>query len=376
MLRARSHVVSSFTRIFDDMDFIQAHTPIITSSDCEGAGEVFTVSAGSQSADGTQATSKGGSEPPEPFFQTPKYLTVSGQLHLEALSQSVGRVWTLSPAFRAERSDTARHLSEFYMLEAEEAFVDSLEPVMDLLETLLRGVTRQLQESRIGAELLDAHSHESKSAPSDSITAEQLSKRWNGLLQESWPRITYEQAIAYLLDDVHAGKVNFEITPSFEEGLQTEHERYLAEHVGRGGPVFVTNYPQAIKAFYMSPIGRSSEASGHAPLVACFDLLVPDICELAGGSLREHRLPELQRAMERQGIADSVQLNDATSPAAQESAPSNGHDLEWYTDLRRFGSVPHGGFGLGFDRLLAYLTGVSSVRDVVSFPRWYGRCDC
>jgi asparaginyl-tRNA synthetase len=301
-------------------------------------------------------------EPEDLFFQTPKYLTVSNQLHLEALAQSVGKVWTLSPTFRAEKSDTPRHLSEFYMLEAELAFVEDLSDVMDVVERMLRAVASGLEDSYIGQELLEVRAHDHKE-DSTALSRTTLAQRWKGLIAGPWPRITYDDAIQLLKDAVAQDQVQFDFAPQYQQGLQTEHERFLAESIGEGGPIFVTDYPRSIKPFYMAP---STSSSTKAPTVACFDLLVPEICELVGGSMREHRLPELQRSMEDHGLKDV---------SGSQSELQDG-SLQWYTDLRRYGSVPHGGFGLGFDRLLCYLSGVSNIRDVVSFPRWHKRCDC
>ena len=299
------------------------------------------------------------------FFGSPKYLTVSSQLHLEALALSVNKVWTLSPTFRAEKSDTARHLSEFYMLEAELAFVDDLKVVMNVVEDMLRTVATELQSSVVGQELLEARARD-QGIDVTSLSHSALAQRWQGLIDGPWPRITYNAAIQHLKDAVDQSKAEFEFTPGHEDGLQTEHERYLAESLGRGGPIFVTHYPRTIKPFYMAPSTDSKAEGQTASTVACFDLLVPEICELVGGSMREHRLPELLKSMEEHGLCHK---------ADTESEASDG-TLQWYADLRRYGSVPHGGFGLGFDRLLCYLTGVSNIRDVVSFPRWHKRCDC
>lgn len=363
LLRLRSLVTAQVTNYFARHDFVQVHPPIITSSDCEGAGEVFTVAPEAPPAG--QETAHGTKKQRDLFFQTPKYLTVSSQLHLEALAQSVNKVWTLSPTFRAEKSDTARHLSEFYMLEAEVAFTDKLSDVMDVVEDMLRAVATELQSSHVGRELLEIRSREQVDE-SASVPSATLAQRWRGLVEGPWPRISYNEAILHLKDAVVSGKAQFEYPPGHEDGLQTEHERYLAESLGKGGPIFVTDYPRNIKPFYMAPsAGDSAQAQGE-PTVACFDLLVPEICELVGGSMREHRLPELVKSMDDHG------LEHASSSGSQSSDGS----LQWYIDLRRYGSVPHGGFGLGFDRLLCYLSGVANIRDVVSFPRWYKRCDC
>ncbi|KAL2023744.1 hypothetical protein VTK56DRAFT_1458 [Thermocarpiscus australiensis] len=359
LLRLRSEAIASLTQFFAGRSFTQTHPPIITSSDCEGAGEVFTVTPASDAA---EATEKGDAR--EPFFRSRKYLTVSTQLHLEALAQSVGNVWTLSPVFRAERSDTSRHLSEFYMLEAEMSFVDDLGPVMDLAEDMLRSLSSKLFGSATVQDLLSRSPH----IGSDLAPAEEVTHRWEGLMRQNWPRITYSDAITLLQQKADL----FTHKPTWGAGLQSEHEKYLAEYVGGGEkPVFITNYPRDIKAFYM----RGTQTTGSdtenvpGPTVDCFDLLVPEFCEIAGGSMREHRLAPLLDEMKRQGIAKSL------SDAAPDSDPSRG-SLDWYVDLRRWGCPPHGGFGLGFDRLLSYLSGVQTVRDIVSFPRWFGRCDC
>lgn len=339
------------TQFFAEQDFTQTHPPIITSSDCEGAGEVFEVASGhkgqvTEDDDGT-------------FFRSSKYLTVSSQLHLEALAQSVGKVWTLSPTFRAEKSNTARHLSEFYMLEAEVSFVDKMEDVMNLVEGMLQHLTKGLHESQVGQELL----HGKRSGETDDEGQKRsadLENRWQGMMQGPWPRITYTEAINIL----QSSKESFVHPPTWGLGLQAEHERYVAMQVGKGSPVFVTCYPKAIKPFYMLP--SASEASDTAT-VDCFDLLVPEVCEIVGGSMREHRLEPLITSMREHGMITEFEVSNGKTELGS---------LSWYVDLRRWGSVPHGGFGLGFDRLLSYLAGVPNIREIVTFPRWVGRCDC
>ncbi|GME35763.1 Asparagine--tRNA ligase, mitochondrial [Neofusicoccum parvum] len=379
LLRLRSRVIAHVTSFFAKEDFVQTHPPIITSSDCEGAGEVFSVSPQPEVL--PSGPPQHSPKSAEHFFRSPKYLTVSSQLHLEALAHSVSKVWTLSPTFRAEKSDTPRHLSEFYMLEAEVCFVEKLDDVMDLVENMLREIATDLTNSAVGKELLLARSAEwTRDDEAPGITSQALSQRWEALCKGPWPRITYAEAISKLQDAQAQGVASFEFEASFESGLQAEHERYLAENVGQGGPVFVTDYPRAVKPFYMAP---STQAPGE-DTVSCFDLLVPEICELVGGSMREHRLPELLAAMEAHGLQRPGHHESTTSGfgnmqeanANQTSESRSSGDLQWYTDLRRFGSVPHGGFGIGFDRLLLYLSGVSNIRDVVGFPRWYQRCDC
>jgi asparaginyl-tRNA synthetase len=356
-------VTAQVTNYFANHGFIQTHPPIITSSDCEGAGEVFTVAPEpSLDIQGKDAPTSS-PQPVDPFFGSTKYLTVSSQLHLEALAQSVGKVWTLSPTFRAEKSDTARHLSEFYMLEAELAFVEDVSTIMDVVEAMLRTVATELQASHVGKELLES-GHRDHQEDGTSVSHTVLAQRWQGLIDGPWPRITYNDAIRHLMESVANGKAEFEFVPGGGDGLQTEHERFLAETVGRGGPIFVTDYPRNIKPFYMAPSADAPNDAQGVQTVACFDLLVPEICELVGGSMREHRLPKLTESMANHGLA-----SDSTAEVP-------GGSLQWYSDLRRYGSVPHGGFGLGFDRLLCYLSGVTNIRDVVSFPRWYKRCDC
>jgi len=347
LLQLRSRVIASLTRFFSDQGFVQTHTPIITSSDCEGAGEVFTISSNA-SKDAMQKAKPEGEAKVEHFFREPKYLTVSAQLHLEALAQAVDKVWTLSPTFRAEKSDTPRHLSEFYMLEAEQCFVDDANQIMDLIENMLRYVATDTLDSKLYRELLQSRGTAAADEGDSHVDSASLDRRWKGLRASYWPRITYDGAMQLLTTAQNEEQVQFEHAPSYTEGLAAEHERYIASTVGNGSPVFVTDYPAEQKPFYMSPSATGSST------VACFDLLVPDLCELVGGSMREHRSKELLETMNAKGVAG----------------------LEWYQDLRKYGSVPHGGFGLGFDRLLCYLSGVANLRDVVAFPRWYGRCDC
>lgn len=357
------------------------HTPIITSSDCEGAGEVFTINSKSPSKQ-EQGIAKDGKCVLDSFFRSPKYLTVSSQLHLEALAQSVGKVWTLSPTFRAEKSDTARHLSEFYMLEAELGFIDKLDTIMDLVERMVRSLAVSLQKSEIGQELVRnsvlPEQEKGDSGSGFSTCSINLNRRWESLMKKSWPRITYQQAVAEIHKAVSGGDKSFDILPDMDSGLQAEHERFLAKRVGHEGPVFVTDYPKSIKPFYMAPSEAATENIGPVPTVACFDLLLPDVCEVVGGSMREHRLSHLEEAMRQKRLLASHRMANQPSELTilEPEEEKNQSNLDWYLDLRRYGSVPHGGFGLGFDRLLCFLAGVSNIRDIVTFPRWYGRCTC
>ncbi|KAI9901272.1 hypothetical protein N3K66_003089 [Trichothecium roseum] len=361
MLRFRSDAAAVLTQFFFKEGYQQTHPPIITSSDCEGAGETFSV------LDGDLSKPSGGAEGQKPqhhFFKSPKYLTVSAQFHLEAMAQSLGNVWTLSPTFRAEKSDTSRHLSEFYMLEAEMSFVDEMDDVMGLVQNMMKSLAEGLRQLRAAQELRQNRSDSKEPAErlafADLESQDELERRWRGLLvAQTWPRITYTEAV----DMLQQADVEFQHAPVWGGGLQSEHEQYLARKLGFDEeqdayvPVFITQYPRDVKAFYMR---ESSSPPPQGQTVDCFDLVVPDLGELAGGSMREHRLDRLQGNIKHHNL----------------EAAASGKALGWYVDLRRWGSPPHGGFGLGFDRLLSYLTGVTSVRDVVPFPRHYQRCDC
>ncbi|KAJ6020663.1 hypothetical protein N7540_006167 [Penicillium herquei] len=356
--------------------FTQVQPPIITSSDCEGAGETFTLVPRGGAAE-TEA---------DHFFRAPKYLTVSSQLHLEAYAAELGNVWTLTPVFRAEKSDTPRHLSEFYMLEAEANFMSDLDALTDQVEYLLRDLTRRLYDTTVGQEIL---SIKRTGEPGQEVDPEEAEKsvrqRWSALMDgPKWHRVTYTKAIEMLQRAVVENGASFEHSPTWDGGLQLEHEKYIVEVLFDGTPVFVTDYPKAIKPFYMAPshAGDDGRSSTAGETVACFDLLFPEVAEVAGGSLREHRLPNIIQNMRDYGLIKSRVPAGSDVALPEESlyphlSPNEdlGH-LQWYADLRRWGSAPHGGFGLGFDRFLGYLSGVSSVRDIVSFPRYFGRADC
>ena len=377
LARMRSECDFAFAKFFRERHFIRLQPPLITSSDCEGAGEVFTVSS-NQSIPPTGERHENFQNDNVPFFRDPKFLTVSSQLHLEAFVNEHQKVWTFSPTFRAERSDTPRHVSEFWMLEAEMQ-TESLHEVMKLVEDMIRSLTLHLQGLGCIEELIRARrgsTHASKIEPAPG--SEFLRQRWQGLLRSSWPRITYEDAIHRLQDAINTKQAEFQYHPSWDTGLQLEHEKHLAETVGQGSPLFITDYPSKIKPFYMLPSTTSmtGERIEHKT-VSCFDLLLPDMCEVVGGSLREHRTQNLTQAMRDNGlnVAPESNISHMGTPAQLSPSVQRG-SLDWYVDLRRYGSVPHGGFGLGFDRLLGYLAGISNIKDVVPWPRYYGRCDC
>ncbi|GAA99477.1 uncharacterized protein L969DRAFT_73493 [Mixia osmundae IAM 14324] len=309
VLRARHRLVQRAHTFLEEQDYLHVHPPVITSSDCEGAGQVFSVSEPSKST----PTDVIGSGPPSNFFGRPGFLSVSTQLHLEALAASLGRVWTLAPTFRAERSDTSRHLAEFWMLEAE-SVCDSLQGLMDDVEQLILAMVSAVPDLPLSPALLAKPAR--------------------------WPRITYARAIELLVAEQDQ-KQTFSTSVKFGSDLSSEHEKWLAEVHARS-PIFVHDYPAELKPFYMKRLEAAQTAE-------CFDLLVPHIGELAGGSLREDDLGRLQLRMEQDGM--------------------NLDAYAWYLDLRRYGSTPHGGFGLGFDRLIAWLTDTANLRDVVAFPR-------
>ena len=372
----RSECDFYLAQYFRDRHFIRVQPPIITSSDCEGAGEVFTVSSNSSptSVNGPEKGQQSGSGA---FFRNLRFLTVSSQLHLEAFVHEHQKVWTLSPTFRAEKSDTPRHLSEFWMLEVE-VQTEDLGELMDTVEDTIRALTVDLQRSNFCNEILYANRGERSGGAGSENYPDPVHKRWAGLLQPSWPRMTYSDVIQWLQEAVTSKHADFQHEPSWAGGLQLEHEKFIVSNIGRGSPVFVTNYPQEIKPFYMLPSAlRTSSDSTMHETVACFDLLLPEICEVVGGSLREHRLHDLERAMlDRSLRAGATSKSTSPTHMLEDSVKEQKDNLEWYVDLRRYGSVPHGGFGLGIDRLLGYLAGISNIKDAVPWPRYHGRCDC
>ncbi len=311
MVRIRDATVSGFHLFFKQHLFKQIHTPIITENDCEGGGETFSLSA----------------QKPN-FFGKEAHLTVSGQLHLEMVTASIARAYNLNPAFRAEVSDTSRHLAEFWMVEAEVSFLDTLDELLDLTEACIKSVARYVLET----------------CPEE-VAVFQQATRLESLVEKPFARITYTEAIDFLTNAVASGH-GFEHPVEWGKALQSQHERFLAENVFKQ-PVFVTDYPKEIKSFYM----RINE---DGRTVACTDLLFPHVGELVGGSLREERLDNLIERL------DHLKM---------EREP-----LEWYLDLRRFGTTPHGGFGLGLERLLLYMTGLTNVRDAILVPRWVNHC--
>ena len=315
VFRVRNALAMAIHNFFQARGFLWIHTPIIAASDCEGAGDLFEIKA-------TEA---------ENFFGTQAYLTVSGQLNVESYASAYTDVYTFGPTFRAENSHTARHAAEFWMVEPEIAFAD-LNDLLDLAEDFIRDTSLEVQDRC--AEDMEFFDRWIEKGVLENVRT---------TLEKPFARMTYTEAIAIL----EKSSQSFEYPVKWGVSLQTEHERYLAEqHVK--GPVFVTDYPTDQKAFYM-------RLSDDGKTVAATDLLVPRLGEIIGGSQREERGEVLSSEMKRRGL---------------ESAP-----YWWYQELRRFGSTPHAGFGLGFERLLMYLTGMQNIRDVIPFPRAPGQAD-
>jgi asparaginyl-tRNA synthetase len=323
VFRLRNILASSVHEFFQSRGFLWIHTPIITASDCEGAGDLFTVT--SLDLHNPPKNDGGDIDFSQDFFGRRAYLTVSGQLEAEFLAMSLGKVYTFGPTFRAENSNTTRHLSEFWMIEPEMAFAD-LRDDMKLSEDFFRFLCRKVTEKG-EKELAFLESQYKR------ISCEDLAR----LAETSFAHISYTEAIK----ELKAAKESFEFPVSWGADLQSEHERYLTDKVIKG-PLIVTDYPKEIKAFYMrlNPDGET---------VAAMDVLVPKVGEIIGGSQREERLDVLEKRMKQTGIPRE--------------------NLQWYLDLRRFGSAPHAGFGLGFERLVQYVTGMLNIRDVIPCPR-------
>ena len=329
VFRVRSLTAYALHKFFQERGFVYVHTPIITGSDCEGAGEMFRVTT--MDMENVPKTENGAVDYTQDFFGKETSLTVSGQLNAETYAQAFGNVYTFGPTFRAENSNTTRHAAEFWMLEPEIAFAE-LEDDMDLAEDMLKYVINYVMEN----------------APEEmnffnSFVDKGLINRLTNVATSEFARITYTDAIEILKK--HNDKFEFKVSWGID--LQTEHERYLTEEVYKR-PVFVTDYPKDIKAFYMkqNPDGKT---------VAAVDCLVPGIGEIIGGSQREDDYEKLATRMEELGMKTE--------------------DYGFYMDLRKYGSTRHAGFGLGFERCVMYLTGMGNIRDVVPFPRTVNNCE-
>ncbi len=327
MFRIRSEMALAIHQFYREKEFRYLHAPVITGSDCEGAGEMFRVT----NLDLAGVAQSGKMNPADDFFGQESNLTVSGQLSAEMFALSLGDVYTFGPTFRAENSNTSRHVAEFWMLEPEMAFCD-LDGNMDHGEELIKYLTRHAMEQC-----------EEDLSLFTNFVDKGLEKVLSVLVHEPYERITYAQAVDILLK---SGK-RFEYKVKSGIDLQSEHERFLAEDYFKK-PVFLTHYPKTIKPFYM-------RVNDDGETVAAVDLLVPRIGEIIGGSQREERLDVLEGRMDEMALQRD--------------------SYWWYLDSRRFGSVPHSGFGMGFERFLMLITGVSNIRDVVPFPRTPGSID-
>lgn len=329
VFRIRSVAAYAIHKFFIDQGFVYAHTPLISCSDCEGAGEMFKVTT--LDLENVPKTEDGKVDFSEDFFQKPAYLTVSGQLQAETMALAFGKVYTFGPTFRAEKSYTQRHAAEFWMIEPEMAFAE-LSDDMDVAESMIKYVISYVLEN-CPQELEFLNKFVDK----------ELIERLTAVANSDFGRVTYTDAVKML--EEHNDE--FEYKVSWGCDLQTEHERFLTEKIFKK-PVFVTDYPKEIKAFYM-------RLNDDGKTVAACDCLVMGIGEIIGGSQREERLDLLEKRIEELGLKPE--------------------DYSWYLDLRRYGGVKHSGFGLGFERLVMYLTGISNIRDVLPFPRTTGSAD-
>lgn len=330
VFRVRSLCAYAIHKFFQERDFVYVHTPLITGSDCEGAGEMFQVTT--LDLTNPPKNTDGSIDYSRDFFHKPTNLTVSGQLNGETYAMAFKNIYTFGPTFRAENSNTTRHAAEFWMIEPEIAFAD-LQDDMMLAESMLKYVISYVLE----------HAPE-EMAFFNSFVDNGLLDRLHNVVENEFARVTYTEAVNILTKHNH----KFEYKVSWGCDLQTEHERYLTEVAFEGTPVFVTDYPKEIKSFYM-------RLNDDGKTVAAADLLVPGVGELCGGSQREERLDILEARIRELGMREE--------------------DYWWYLDLRRYGTVRHGGFGLGFERLIMYVTGITNIRDVIPFPRTVNNLD-
>ena len=340
VFRVRHAVAFAIHKFFNDRGFVYLHTPIVTASDAEGAGEMFKVTT--LPFDNAPHNEDGSINFKEDFFGRATNLTVSGQLEAELGAMAFSEVYTFGPTFRAENSNTPRHLAEFWMIEPEVAFNDIYDN-MDLAEDLLKYViSYSLEHNREDLDFLATRlADEEKQKPQNERSELGLIEKLQFVLNNKFERITYTEAIKILLDSPAYKKKKFQYDVSWGIDLQSEHERYLVEkHFKK--PVIVTGYPKDIKAFYM-------RQNDDGKTVAAMDILAPGIGEIVGGSQREERLDKLMQRMNEMHIPTE--------------------EMYWYLDTRRFGTVPHAGFGLGFERMVQFITGMTNIRDVIPFPR-------
>ncbi len=340
VFRIRHSLAFAIHKFFNDKGFVYLHTPIITASDAEGAGEMFKVTT--LPFDKTPRNEDGSIDFKEDFFGRATNLTVSGQLEGELAAMALSEIYTFGPTFRAENSNTARHLAEFWMIEPEMAFYD-LEDNMNLAEEFMKYlILHAMENNKDDLEFLAQRlDEEEKQKPQAERSEMSLLEKLEFVINNNFERITYTEAIDILIASPAYKKKKFKYDVSWGIDMQSEHERYLVEkHFKK--PVIVTGYPKQIKAFYM----RQNE---DGKTVAAMDILAPGIGEIVGGSQREERLDKLEERMKEMHIP--IQ------------------EMSWYLDTRRFGTVPHAGFGLGFERMVQFVTGMTNIRDVIAFPR-------
>ena len=350
VFRLRHALAFAVHKFYNEKGFVYLHTPIVTASDAEGAGEMFRVTT--LPFDNPPRNEDGSVNFKEDFFGRSSNLTVSGQLEGELGATAFGEIYTFGPTFRAENSNTARHLAEFWMIEPEMAFCD-LEDNMNLAEEFIKYIIcYAMENNREDLEFLAQRlADEEKQLPQDKRSELGLIEKLEFVLNNDFERITYTQAIDILLQSPAYKKKKFQYEVKWGIDMQSEHERYLVEkHFKK--PVIVTNYPAAIKAFYMR---QDDDCEPGKETVAAMDILAPGIGEIVGGSQREERMDKLMKRMEEMHV-----------PA---------EELWWYLDTRRFGTVPHAGFGLGFERMVQFVTGMGNIRDVIAFPRTPKNCE-
>ena len=346
VFRVRHSLAFAVHKFFNDKGFIYLHTPIITSSDAEGAGEMFRVTT--LPFDNPPRNDDGSINFKNDFFGKGTNLTVSGQLEGELGAMAFSEIYTFGPTFRAENSNTARHLAEFWMIEPEMAFND-IEDNMNLAEEFIKYlIGYAMEHNREDIEFLDQRlTEEEKQKPQAERSELGLIDKLQFVLNNNFERITYTEAIDILLESPAYKKKKFTYDVSWGIDLQSEHERYLVEkHFKK--PVIVTGYPKQIKAFYM-------RQNDDGKTVAAMDILAPGIGEIVGGSQREERLEKLEERMKEMHIPVE--------------------EMSWYLDTRRFGTVPHAGFGLGFERMVQFVTGMTNIRDVIAFARTPNNCE-
>lgn len=347
VFRIRHALAFAVHKFFNDKGFVYLHTPVITASDAEGAGEMFRVTT--LPFDNPPRNEDGSINFKEDFFGKATNLTVSGQLEGELGATAFGDIYTFGPTFRAENSNTARHLAEFWMIEPEMAFYD-LEDNMNLAEEFIRYIIKYaIDNNREDLEFLAQRlADEEKQMPQDKRSEMGLIEKLEFILNNNFERLSYTEAIDILKESNHNKKKKFQYPiTGWGMDLQSEHERYLVEkHFKK--PVILFNYPKEIKAFYM-------RQNDDGKTVAAMDILAPGIGEIVGGSQREERLDKLEQRMKEMNIPIE--------------------ELSWYLDTRRFGTVPHAGFGLGFERMVQFVTGMNNIRDVIAFPRTPGSAE-